>query len=494
MQQGMAGYPGNPQAMSQPDGPTLDVFLSSFSAHDSTVGSMIGRNSKVFEWTVDYDRNAAPIDIKLTIQERKLHTNEVGIEVNGRHIFSGAGSHTTAPLHEDFRYQWPLQAVVWGIKEVDFFETWHLQSGRWCPATITRQYEDGNFEVLAKEPDGNGGSREVPYSCVTKAMLREAATQKAIVIAQNTLVLEVPKSDPLKPKLSVARGELKRARLCPTPTVKPTQTNDVQLNQWGLAQVDPQPPQAEVVLKVSKDRRMVTASVGHTAFSRFLTEDINAANTGRTDEIQRLHRKWTVQIGPFEEHTIELAKKYTVGKIVTLLVDGKVLAEASPADLGLQKGDWKCEFQFVSERVLEFEVHKSNKDGVSLDAMGHVKQTRKTVHNCVVMLPSDTDFKTAQLIVNGVYFNELPIKPNGYAEPPLSMEPTVLQHSYGINIPYMVDGMAPSGMAGLANSLFAQATGTAPTAAGGAAGGGLFAWCCNGSSVNTQSEQYTPMR
>jgi len=89
----------------------LDVMVVGYAAHDSTVGSALGRNCKQVQWKVMYDREAAPIDIKVNVQEHKLHSNEVHIESDGQSIFQGAGPHAKTKMTEDFHYQWSSVAT-----------------------------------------------------------------------------------------------------------------------------------------------------------------------------------------------------------------------------------------------------------------------------------------------------------------------------------------------------------------------------------------------
>jgi len=227
----------------------------------------------------------------------------------------------------------------------------------------------------------------------------------------------------------------------------------------------------EIVLKVSKDRDMVTANAGHQVLSHFVSGEVQA----KTFEVERLRRSWTVQLGPFAEHTIEVTKRHTLGKIVTLLVDGDVLVESSAADIGCGGNEWQCKFRFMGERVLDFEVYKTNAEGAVLEDTGSVKERRKYVHECYVTIPNDWDFSSARLYVDGTHFAELPASAEKYKEPTLTISPLSLLQSYGIATPYMVDREAPSTIMMLATQVFGKATDTKKTASG------LFGRCCNGS-------------
>lgn len=407
-----------------------------------------------------YDCDADPIDIKLHVQEHKLHSNEVEIECNGQPIFHGAGAHAKAKMTEDFRYQWSFRGTIKGINELNYFQvnpTHSSNSGEtWFPATITGQREDGFFEVRAQEADMNGMIREVKYPAVHKDNLRETASQKPIAVPENCLTLEVPKNDPLRAVLSLDNGELVTHHFGkPSPS---------------LAHKEKKP---EIALKVSQDRSALTASVGHQVISHFASGEVQA----KSNEVERLRRSWTVQAGPFAEHTVEVAKRHTLGKIVTLLVDGQVLVESTAADIGCVGNDWQCKFRLVGERVLDFEVYKSNAEGGALNEIGHVQERRKYVHECYVTVPNDWDFSNARLFIDTIPFAELPMEAQRYEEPNLTTTPLALLHTYGIATPYMVDRNAPGNMMLLANQVFAKATDVRKTA------GGWFDFGCNADSV-----------
>jgi hypothetical protein len=436
----------------------LDIMVVEFTSHDSTVGSLIGRNCKEMRWKVMHDRGADPIDIKLHVQEHKLHHNDVSIESNGQEIFCGAGPHAKTKMIEDFHYQWPFRATMRGINEENFFEFHppHACSDAWFPATITCQRDDGCFEVRAQEPDANGRLMQMTYPAVHKESLREAASQKAISVPEKCLMLDVPKQDPLHAALRMGNGDLVTHHFGrPSPASKSAQ----------------QP--AQIALMVSKDRNTVSADVGHSVLSHFVSGEVRSKQC----EAERLQHSWTIQAGPFAEHTIQVLKKHTLGTIVTLLVDGEVLVEASAADIGCHDKEWQCHFRFVGERVLDFEVYKTNNEGSVLDETAHVKERRKYVHECCVTIPNDWDFTSAQLFVDGTPFVELPMVPQEHEEQNLTMTPMAMLHSYGIATPYKVDKHAPSNISALANQILVKAVDGKKVA------GGFWARCCNVASV-----------
>jgi hypothetical protein len=163
----------------------------------------------------------------------------------------------------------------------------------------------------------------------------------------------------------------------------------------------------------------VTANVGHSVLDHFVSGEVRSVKS----DLERLRHSWTFQLGPFAQHTVEVTKKHTLGKVVTLLVDGTVMVEASAVEMGCQSTEWHCDFRFIGERVIDFEVFKTNKEGTSLDATDHVKERRRYVHECSVDIPNDWDFRNARLCIDGLLFTELPVELAQHEEKALAMEP-----------------------------------------------------------------------
>jgi hypothetical protein len=413
----------------------INMMVRKFFCQSSTVGNAIGRNSKEIHWAVGHDRRAPPLDIKLHVQEHKLHSTGVRVELNGQPIFGGAGA-AKSPMMEDFCYRWPLRATIRGISEQNFYEMQfpHSMHDIWFPATITCQREDGLFEVTAHESNQYGEVRDVKYPAVDRNNLREALTRKPVVVPEDVLLLEVPKEDPLQAALKLASGKLITQHFGkPSPPL--------------LAQ------ERELCFKVKKDRSQIIADAGVSVLAHFVSGEVKSIKS----DVERLRRTWALQLGPFAEHTVEISKNYTLGKVITLLVDGEVLIECTPADIGCSDSEWSCTFKLVGERVMDFEVHKTNKDGSPLEATDHVKERRSYMHECKVVLPNDWDFSHAKLLVDGVQFSELPIRMPEREEQELCMDPVAFQHAYGITVPFKIDHTAPSDLQAFAQNLVVKA-------------------------------------
>jgi len=295
--------------------------------------------------------------------------------------------------------------------------------------------EDGLFEVLALQEEAQGRWSEVRYPAVDKRDLREAASQNPIAVPESFLQLEVPKQNPLGAVLSINGKELVTHHFGrPSPKLVEKE-------------------KSAVAFKVNRERSLVTANVGHTVLSHFVSGTVQAV----TMDAERSKHSWMVSLGPFAEHKVEIVKKHTVGKILTLLVDGEVFVESSGADIGCKGHEWKCSFRFVGEKVLDFEVYKTNKDGIPLDSTDHVEERRKYQHECVVSVANDWDLSQAEFFIDGTHFNELPMKLESHEEANLELDPRAMKQSYGIAVPYKVDETAPTGLVVLAAGFSTEA-------------------------------------
>lgn len=424
----------------------LDVMVVGFSAHDSSVGNALGRNCKELKWRVMYDLHSEPIDICVRVQEHKLHYNGVSVECNGRPIFQGEGGQK-AKMIEDLHYQWPFRASIRGLGEPDLFELRmpYMHGETWVPATITCQREDGFFEATAFQYGSGGWHKQMPIPAVSRKDIREKTTGAPPAVPECCLHLHVPHQDPLRASLSMdGSGEQIThcfGRPSPPPVAKGQEL-------------------AKVRFQVSQDRRVVSADVGHATLHHFVSGEVRAVN----QEFARMKHLWRFQLGPFAEHTVEVVKKYTLGTILTLIVDGEVLVEAAASDLGVKSGEWKCDFRFVGERLLNFEVHKTNKEGTVLPEKGSIEQIRKYTHQCSVLIPNDWEFSTgicradtAQFFIDGTAFGELPVVMPKHEEPNLKLDARALQQLYNITTPYVVDHAAPSTMMVMTNNVLQQA-------------------------------------
>jgi hypothetical protein len=411
---------------------------------------MIGRNSKEVLWKINYDRDEKPLDVKMKVQEHKLHYHEVGIECDGLALLAGAGS-AVAKMKQDFSFTWPFRGNVFGVNEVNFFEMRpaYLPGDTWWPATITKANLNGTFQVKVMEPDGLGGFRTQPYPAIERENLRMASNHKPLEVPRKELTIFVPMKDPMSAILTLDDGSAmtqKFGRLSPSPTAAEKR----QLN-----------------VTVAKDRSSVKANVGHAEMFHFKTGEVRTV----ANDVQRLSRTWTFQLGPFAQHTVDISKKYPTGSVITLSVDSEVFVEAAASEIGCKGGDWRCMFDFFGEKAINFEVYKTNKDGQPTDQTGTVTERRKYKHTCSVVIPSTMDFTKAQLFIDDRPFNQHQPALGKHAEPNLEMTPHAMQSTYEIVVPYKVDPLAPSNI-----TLFTA--GISDAVKGAATNFSWFAMCC----------------
>jgi hypothetical protein len=165
----------------------------------------------------------------------------------------------------------------------------------------------------------------VSYPAVRAADIREAVTGREFQVPQRTLALEVPVKDPTHAILCVDGHDLIThyfARATPPPSVGPKMIN----------------------VEVSKDRENAEVDVGHSVLEHYLSNEVRAV----THTAEKRKCSWTLQVGPFAEHTIQIESKIT-SRIITLTVDGVKLVEASAEDLDCPGDHWECKFRFVGE-------------------------------------------------------------------------------------------------------------------------------------------------
>mmetsp|Transcript_118711 Transcript_118711/g.221899 ORF Transcript_118711/g.221899 Transcript_118711/m.221899 type:complete len:505 (+) Transcript_118711:59-1573(+) len=411
----------------------LDFLVLRYVCHDSSVRKSLGLNVKECEWKVQC-RDSPPLDIKLHVDKTILHKTQVQVSCNNEIIFP-QGYSSKCRLFEDFKHTWPFRGIARGIGETHYVEMklWHNGTETWFLATALKQRKDGFFEVLATKPDAlSGRITEEFYPAVSKRDLREAATKQPFEAPERTLVLMVPKLDPLQgATLRVDGGEFVTHYFGrPTP-------------QSGSGFKKP-----VLQLQVTKDRRKVTANVGHMALMNTLKGEARAVQVIPTRPGKLVgcgSKLWTIQIGQ-AEHKIQIERRWKACKVVTLSVDGEILVEAAGEDLGCDHGMWECSFRFVGEPTLEFEVYETNPDGYPLDSKGSVLQRRSFTRHCVVTIPNLSDLSAATLVVDNVHFRDLPPRMDVRNDGLVEMTPQAMSTQYGIVVPFKVNRTAPTAM------------------------------------------------
>jgi len=179
----------------------------------------------------------------------------------------------------------------------------------------------------------------------------------------------------------------------------------------------------------------ITTDCGAAVLRHFLSGEVRMGDLAAT----RLSKRWKLQLGPFAEHVVELTKN-KFSRILTLKVDGSVLAECTGKELGSNKNEWRCQFRLLGERCIDFTVHPETKNGVQLESKMTVTKAFPFEHAVEVVYyhRSIDDLTTAELCVDGVDFSCLPIKVEVRNDQNLSVSREVLATSYGLDVPKKV--------------------------------------------------------
>jgi len=463
----------------------MGFMVVSFTSRDSSILSTLGSHSKENRWKIGMGLNSSTFDIVLTVDKSVMKSEpQVSIDWDGKKIFPEPGSTTysKAKLKEDFMWKLPFRGVLPGVNKEGFYEVRNEQFEKWYPATLTEQRQDGLFKATVQVPDDtvNDGYREVQYPAVRKENIREAwGVKNPIAMPQRFLVLHVPKSDPMHASLSVDTGDRMTyffARRTPRLTMPPgtpksTSTGTTVNARHALEAVVPVNYTDNAInFKVSKDRSRVSTDVGHSVLSHFLEGDIRSVEEKKE---KKLKHSWTIQIGPFAEHTIELEKKYSIGKMVSLTVDGDLLVESNAEDIESREGYWECAFYFIGEKYLNWEVYESNAHGYTLDTVGTINQLiRRYQHKCEISFRESGTLVDATLTIDGVRYQELALRSELFREEPISCSPEAMQATYSLVTPFKVSD---------------SATTTAASTVAGAFG--FFTFCCQPESHLGPSEE-----
>jgi hypothetical protein len=165
----------------------------------------------------------------------------------------------------------------------------------------------------------------------------------------------------------------------------------------------------EVTLEIDKDRERVVSSVGFDTFARYVDN--------RISWVKQMHEKnkaqWIFRIG-LAEHTVTVEKKSSPKfgmpesastKIITVIVDGSLLIEATPDDMAAVYGHGKddpkrftCTFTFRGKRVVNFKLWKVNRDGATCGREPALTRTEfPTETRLEITVPNISDFGDANI-------------------------------------------------------------------------------------------------
>jgi len=399
----------------------IDFMVTEFLCHDSNMMQALGAHNKVFTWKVVVSGRSQPIEIQLHVERGLVASVLGGAEVtllaDSQRLFPLTLGAEKERLTEDLTHHWGFRGTLKGLNMPDFAEVRPpLAPGhsmdQWYPATLTRQREDGHFEVMVRIPDAKGRVQSVCYPAVPAKDIRERSSGRPLLLPHRSLDLRVPKRDPLAATLSV---------------------DGLELITHYFARHS---PQSAVQMRVDKGRSTVEVGVGHSILSHFLSREV------RRVHIQKGHNKvaWTIQVNPFIEHMVELERHSNWSRIFTLSIDGRRLVESSAADIDCAEGGtWHCDFRFLGESSLDFEVFETDRRVLEeLDSTSVVSQLTRFTCDCAVTIEDERDLSSASFSIDGVDFGQLAAKAQAHPEPKLITSVEVMQQQYGVIVPFKV--------------------------------------------------------
>merc|ERR1711988_1380147 len=121
-----------------------------------------------------------------------------------------------------------------------------------------------------------------------------------------------------------------------------------------------------------------------------------------------------------------------------VVVDGEVLVECLATDLGGDANTFRCKFNFIGERIMDFCVFEESRDGFPLDTKSVVTKPYQYRHSVELTYTHKAidHLKEARLTVDGVPFESLPclVIPRADQQE-LSIVRTALEAQFPIQIP-----------------------------------------------------------
>jgi len=456
----------------------LDMMVLEFSCKDDSKFAGMGKQTKELLWKVAA-LGTPPVEIRAHFEKQPMFSPEVFVEADRKKLFPPGGE--MGKLSEDFMQKWSFRGQAKNLDQRGFWEVRPKAMGdNWFPASAVRQRVDGLFEAMVWLPDNAGGAKEIVLPEVEKQDLREARTKAQVEVPVRSVILRVPKADPMG-------------------TVGFTLLDGVEEEPITYSMARPTPPPLEgcpeslpgsraLQMELSADRKTVTTDASHEQLASYMAMEVRSMGFSAETKIKAA---WKIALGPFAEHTISIEKKVSgagaqllsgggnllgsnmkqvtdmaetgllqKSEIVCLMVDGKVLVEGSSSDFDADwetaecpniagESEWLCRFRLVGERSVMFKVFETNEQGTTLDTTGRVEGLREDQRPigkvCTVAVKELGDLKTATLDIDGTPFTNLrEFAPLGRT--PITGDSEVLALQYGIQLPKKVRDIAPLGI------------------------------------------------
>jgi hypothetical protein len=383
-------------------------------AHDNKTERSLAAHQKRISWKVALVHDLRPMEFAVSVDQRATFNPEVNVTKDGEQLFPSEGSKTMAKLSSDFIWTQPMRGKLPDIGKTGVYLVRPLHGReQWYKATITEQHNDQTFDATALVPSTDPSQpqkgTEVQLQNLPVQNIRRVGkggaghNMEKVEIPQRNLVLTVPAKEPVKATLAVDDGSGRPeteedigkllGRVSPCIAIK---------SAVGDQPVPCKGTSLQLVLSKEDDRgrKSISGNACQAVVEQFLTSEPRAVKT----EASMDSHSWTVQLGPFAEHTIVLERRHKGSHMLTLTVDGELLVESSGPDLGSPNGYWKATFRFVGEKTLEW----------NLEAMGLgiVRQKKEKVdYECMILFEeSKKELRTARFTIDEEDFKEMPDK------------------------------------------------------------------------------------
>merc|ERR1712032_1028034 len=129
----------------------------------------------------------------------------------------------------------------------------------------------------------------------------------------------------------------------------------------------------------------------------------------------------------------------TGSNILTLMVDGTDMIECAGEDLKCDKDQWKCDFKFIGQKCINWEMNRVNAYEKPLPQRVVVPKKEKVKYECCVKFDERTkDLSNAKLFLDDAEYKEHPEYEKPYHST-LDMRTDEFNRQYGVRAPFAED-------------------------------------------------------
>jgi len=481
-----------------------ECMVTQFKCHDDGLLKGVGVGQHTKEWQVQVgdctDKSKAKsFDVRVSMDRgNKVSSTKVRLEETlagqSQVLYPQIRSQkvTGASLTSDLNYEWNFRGSARTGKE--FYNVYEVKEpgsdDRWWPAWLENETHDGKFDatlVMPKQFEQKVMPLDQFYAEFDEISKSERKFQGIGDVDVAGAYTDVRFRDSHGP-LCTGCGSVK---LCiPEADALHKTTLDIGVETDGvvadrsflqcLGRPSPArtvPSTQPVSVVIDKERKHATVpGMAAQQFQAWVEQKVCWVGTNHESKSKV---EWVFRIG-LNEHKIALERKKGVvstPKLVTLLVDGEVLVEATPEHLAALNGaesqaakattTFKVEFDFKTSRDFSFNLWKVNRDGITCgDGPVDVLRQFFSPVKVIVFVPDVTDLSRATLAFrNGaeeVQWQDLQAWSVDESSEPFQCEVCALETYYCKSIPtfampWPVDKRAASGLQHLGKKVWNHA-------------------------------------